>query len=212
MSEEKIKLLIADDSKLTLVGLKTMFQAQKSIEVIDTAENGQEAVDKAQELHPDIILMDLGMPLLDGIQATKKIKVQNKDIKIIILTTHDREEEVLDALSAGANSYCMKEIPPNELVNVIESTYNGASWLDPQIANIVLTSINSSKKTKGSELTEREVEIIELISQGKTNVQISEDLFISMNTVKTHIKNIFAKLEVEDRTQAVMKSLEKDIL
>lgn len=208
----KIKLLIADDSKLTLVGLKAMFTQQNTIELVGTAENGEIACKKALELNPDVILMDLGMPLLDGIQATKKIKDKHPEIKIIILTTHDDQEEVLDAFNSGANSYCMKDIDPEELINVIESTHNGASWLDPQIAGVVLNSLNSSKKQKTSELTEREIEIIELIALGKTNIQISEELFISMNTVKTHIKNIFAKLEVEDRTQAAMKAKEKEIL
>lgn len=215
--KRKIRLLIADDSKLTVVGLKTTFKQYKDIEVIGSAENGQQAIANVQELNPDVVLMDIGMPLLDGIQATKEIKKLNLDSKIIMLTSHDGDQEVLDALSAGAYSYCMKDIEPDMLVTVIKSTYNGASWLDPRIARIVLSNFNNGKEkqSKSQEaqlLTDREIEVLTLIAKGQSNAEISENLYISLNTVKTHIKNIFQKLEVEDRTQAAMVAMKKDII
>ena len=217
--ENPIKLLIADDSKLTVLALKTVFKNQNEIQILDIVENGQQAFEMTKKLKPDVILMDIGMPVMDGIQATKQIKKLELSTKIIILTSHNSEQDVRDALSAGANSYCMKDIEPETLINVIKSTHNGASWLDPIIAKIVLSSfINLTSETKSdnhvskTELTDREIEVLSLISKGCTNLAISETLFISMNTVKTHIKNIFQKLEVEDRTQAAMKGMEKDII
>ena len=215
MSNKKtIKVLIADDSKLTAVGLKTMLKEQKDLGCLGIASNGQMAIEMTKELQPDIILMDIGMPILDGIQATKQIKSCCPETKIIMLTSHDEPQEIFDAFSAGANSYCMKEIEPADLVNVIKTTFNGATWLDPTIARVVLNGLgkNLSHYDEKNELTEREIEILKLVSQGKTNSQISDTLFISMNTVKTHMKNIFQKLEVNDRTEAAVLGLKKEIL
>lgn len=210
---EPIKILIVEDCKLTMVGLKTTMRQFDKIEVIDTAENGKVAIEKAKELKPDIILMDIGIPILDGIEATREIKKLGIESKIIMLTSHDGENNVLGALSAGAYSYCIKDTDPETLITIIKNTNKGASWLDPRIANIVLNSFKKEfKKTKDSPLTEREIDILNLIAKGCSNIQISETLFISLNTVKTHIKNIFKKLEVEDRTQAVMEALKKDII
>jgi DNA-binding NarL/FixJ family response regulator len=210
----KIKILIAEDSKLTVVGLKTMLTETGEFEIIDVATDGQTAVKKSIELKPDIILMDIGLPVLDGIQATKIIKKKNENLKIIMLTSHNNNEDVLESLSAGATSYCMKDIEADELRNVIKTTFNGASWLAPEIAKIVLSNINSeeNKSLKKTSLTEREMEILHFISKGFSNLQISETLYISLNTVKTHIKNIFSKLEVEDRTQAAMKAIKEELI
>ena len=218
MSEEQIKILIVDDSKLTRVGLRTTFKLLEGMEVIGEAENGQQGVEMAITNHPDVILMDIGMPILDGIQASKLINKENLNSKIIMLTSHDNEQDVFDAFSAGAHSYCMKDIEPEMLATVIRSTYNGASWLDPRIAKIVLQNFNkpaeSTEKQSSDEvvLTEREIDVLHLIARGYSNSEISNELCISMNTVKTHIRNIFHKLEVEDRTQAAMKALKKEII
>lgn len=209
----KIKLVIVDDSKLTLMGLKTTFSQVNDITLISTFENGQLAVDNIPSLKPDVVLMDIGMPILDGIEATKQLKKFDKSFKIIMLTSHDNEEDVLDALKAGADSYCMKEIEPEDLINVVKTTYNGSSWLDPNIARIVLNDIrHPSGKKKNTVLTEREIEVLALIAKGHSNQQISDSLYISMNTVKTHIKNIFSKLEVDDRTKAAMKAVENKLI
>jgi DNA-binding NarL/FixJ family response regulator len=204
----KIKVLIADDSKLTVVGLKTMFKEVSEIEIIGCVEDGNQAVKATKDLNPDIILMDIGMPIMDGIQATKEIKKINSDVKIIMLTSHESEHDVLDALAAGAYSYCMKDIEPDILISVIKSTYEGACYLDSKIAKVVLNNMNkqfNQQKPAEPVLTEREMDVLNLIAKGYSNAKISNDLYISMNTVKTHIKNIFQKLEVEDRTHAAMK-------
>jgi DNA-binding NarL/FixJ family response regulator len=216
--KNKIRVLIVDDSKLTIVGLKTTLKQFGEIEVVGEANDGQDAIKISKEIKPDIILMDIGMPKIDGIKATKEIKkFDDFKIKIIMLTSHESEQDVLDALSAGANSYCMKDVDPEILVAVIKSTYDGASWLDPRIAKIVLDKFVDKfgkflRSEKMSDLTEREVDVLGLIAKGCSNQEISDKLCISLNTVKTHIKNIFQKLEVEDRTQAAMKAVKEDLI
>lgn len=214
--EKNIKLLIVDDSKLTTVGLNTTFKMYQNIEVVGIAENGEIAIRMVQQLKPDIVLMDIGMPIMDGIVATREIKKLNLPAKIIMLTSHDSDQNVFDALAAGAYSYCMKDVDPDVLVSVIRTTHEGASWLDPRIARIVLNNFSKKPaketKTQDNILTEREIDVLSLIARGLSNSEISENLYISLNTVKTHIKNIFQKLEVEDRTQAVMTALKKNIL
>ncbi|HSA07361.1 MAG TPA: response regulator transcription factor [Candidatus Gastranaerophilales bacterium] len=219
MSEKsKIRVLIADDSKLTIVGLKTTLKQFEEIELIGEVNDGQEAVNQSKILLPDIILMDIGMPIMDGIKATKAIKkTENVHSRIIMLTSHENEQNVLDAMSAGANSYCMKDVEPEILLAVIKSTHSGGSWLDPRIAQIVLDKFVDKlgkflKSNTTTDLTERELDVLSLISKGYSNQQISDELCISLNTVKTHIKNIFQKLEVEDRTQAAMKAMKEDLL
>lgn len=212
--KEKIKVLIVDDSKLTVVGLKTTFKQFDDIEILGNAENGKVAISMIQDLKPDVVLMDIGMPIMDGIQTTREIKRLDLPVKVVMLTSHDGAQDVFDALSAGAFSYCMKDIDPEILVAVVRSTYNGASWLDPAIAQIVLRNFTAKKESRpqSSILTDREVDVLNLIAKGYSNLNISEALCISMNTVKTHIKNIFQKLEVEDRTHAAMKAMKNEII
>ena len=218
MSEKNpVKVLIVDDSKLTIVGLKTTLKQFDDIDIIGEANDGQIAIEMVKKIKPDVILMDIGMPILDGIQATKEIKKLGTATKIIMLTSHETEQDVLDALSAGANSYCMKDVEPEILVAVVKSTYEGASWLDPRIAKIVLEKFVDRfgkflKSDNVSNLTEREVDVLNLIAKGCSNQEISDNLCISLNTVKTHIKNIFQKLEVEDRTQAAMKAVKEELI
>ncbi len=219
MSEKsKIKVLIVDDSKLTVVGLKTTLSQFEELEVIGEVNDGQDGIEATKRLNPDIILMDIGMPVLDGIKATKEIRqLENINSKVIMLTSHENEQNVIDAMSAGANSYCMKDVEPEILRSVIKSTHSGASWLDPGIAGIVLDKFVNKpgkflKSNAMTDLTEREIDVLNLISKGYSNQAISEELCISLNTVKTHIKNIFHKLEVEDRTHAAMKAMKEDLI
>jgi DNA-binding NarL/FixJ family response regulator len=216
--DNKISVLIVDDSKLTVVGLKTTLAQFEELKVIGEVSDGKDALEVVPKLQPDVILMDIGMPVMDGIKATKELK-KNKNMlsKIIMLTSHDSEQNVLDALSAGANSYCMKDVEPEVLLTVIKSTHSGASWLDPRIAQIVLDKFVDKlgkflKSDNMTDLTEREIDVLSLISKGYSNQSISNELCISLNTVKTHIKNIFQKLEVEDRTQAAMKAMKEDLI
>lgn len=219
----KIRVLIVDDSRLTRMSVKTTLRAvQQEIELIGEAEDGTQAMEMASSLKPHVILMDIGMPIMDGVRATQNIKGKHPDIKVVMLTSHEDEVDVLDAFSSGANSYCLKETPPEMLVHVIKSTAHGACWIDPKIARIVMSQLqpndrnhtnnHSSENSGVCMLTEREVDVLKLVTQGLNNSEISERLCISMNTVKTHLKNIFQKLEVEDRTAAALKALKERII
>lgn len=220
----KVKVLIVDDSRLTRISVKTTLKsAQGEIELVGEAEEGNQAIDLVGKLQPNVVLMDIGMPIMDGVRATQAIKKQFPDVKVVMLTSHEDEEDVLDAFSSGANSYCLKETPPDMLVHVILSTAHGACWIDPKIARIVMSQLqpmerNSIKNGASEEssgfamLTEREIDVLKLVTQGLNNAEISDKLCISMNTVKTHLKNIFQKLEVEDRTAAALKALKERII
>lgn len=220
----KVRVLIVDDSRLTRISVKTTLKsAQGEIELVGEAEEGNQAIDLVGKLHPNVVLMDIGMPIMDGVRATQAIKKQFPDVKVVMLTSHEDEEDVLDAFSSGANSYCLKETPPDMLVHVILSTAHGACWIDPKIARIVMSQLQPTERTgikHGAPeetsgfamLTEREIDVLKLVTQGLNNAEISEKLCISMNTVKTHLKNIFQKLEVEDRTAAALKALKERII
>ncbi len=222
----KIKLLMVEDHKLLRVGLKAIFEEYPSLEVVGEAEDGQTAVKLAKELNPDIILMDIGLPIMDGIEATRKIKDANPDVKIVILTSHSDENEVMQALAAGANAYAMKDIKTEYLIMVIESVNEGAIWLDPTVAKIVkeknpalLHGPNGNKSQSRSDfkadhanLTEREYEVLKLVVEGKSNNEIANDLKISEHTAKAHVCNIIQKLVVDDRTQAAVKAIKEGIV
>ena len=161
--------------------------------------------------------MDLGLPNINGIEATKKIRSKNKDVKIIILTSHNDEKEVLDSLKAGANAYCSKEINPARLVEVVNSVLEGASWFDPNIAHVVLKAATDfcppDISTKiDYNLTSREIQILKLITNGYSNNEIAKELFVSVNTIKAHVARVLQKLEVEDRLQAALKALKNKIV
>jgi DNA-binding NarL/FixJ family response regulator len=224
VATHKVKVLVVDDSRLTRISIKTTLKAaQQEIELIGEAQEGHQAIELVGKLAPDVVLMDIGMPIMDGVRATQTIKKQFPDVKVVMLTSHEDEEDVLDAFSSGANSYCLKETPPDMLIHVILSTAHGACWIDPKIARIVMSQLQPndrvSTKTPPTEqtgglvlLTDREVDVLKLVTQGLNNAEISDKLCISMNTVKTHLKNIFQKLEVEDRTAAALKALKERII
>lgn len=217
----KIRVMVVDDSRLTRISIKTTLKAaQNEVELVGEAEEGTQAIDMVGKLQPHVVLMDIGMPIMDGVRATQLIKKQFPDVKVVMLTSHEDEEDVLDAFNSGANSYCLKETPPDMLVHVILSTAHGACWIDPKIARIVMSQLqgerNGSKIPEETSvfalLTDREIDVLKLVTQGLNNAEISERLCISMNTVKTHLKNIFQKLEVEDRTAAALKALRERII
>jgi DNA-binding NarL/FixJ family response regulator len=219
----RVRVLLVDDSRLTRIGIKTTLKTvQHEIELVGEAEDGAQAVEMANTLKPHVILMDIGMPIMDGVRATQNIKNKHPEVKVVMLTSHTDEAAVLDAFSSGANSYCLKETPPEMLVHVIKSTAHGACWIDPKIARIVMSQLQPNDRSPNQPapsdnpgvclLTEREVDVLKLITQGLNNAEISERLYISMNTVKTHLKNIFQKLAVEDRTAAALKALKERIV
>lgn len=219
---DKINVLIVEDHALTRFGLKTALEAQEIFGEVYEAEDGERSIDAIIKYKPDVVIMDLGLPGINGIEATKQIKSFDENIKVLVLTSHKNDDEVWEALSAGANAYCMKDIAPDKLIRVIETVCEGAAWLDPAIANTVLKSIISNKTAKKSgeseensgkvQLTDRELDVLRLIVKGCSNQEISEKLFVSIHTAKVHVCNILQKLSVDDRTQAAIKALKDGIV
>ena len=214
----KKNLLIVEDHELTRFGLKTTFEDVEYIDVIYEASTAEEALDIFKNNTIDLVIMDLGLPNMNGIEATQAIHSINKDAKIIILTSHNDEKEVLNSLKAGANAYCSKEINLQRLVQVVQSVSEGAAWFDPSISHIVLQAGANSKSEiietnyKEYDLTAREAQILKLITEGYNNMEIAQKLVISVNTTKAHVASILQKLEVEDRLQAAIKALRNRIV
>ncbi len=214
---DKKNILIVEDHELTRFGLKTTFEDVDFIGVVFEAEYAQKAFEIFENNKIDLIIMDLGLPNINGIEATKKIRSQNKEVKIVILTSHNDDKEVLESLKAGANAYCSKEINPSRLTEVVRSVLDGASWFDPAIAHVVLkaatsTSIPESDSKQNYNLTSRETQILKLITEGYSNNEIAKTLFVSINTTKAHVASILQKLEVDDRLQAALKALKNKIV
>lgn len=211
-------ILIVEDHELTRFGLKTAFEGVEFVGELLEAESAEKAIEIFNNTPIDIVIMDLGLPGMNGIEATKKIKSLNKDVKIIILTSHNDEKEVLNSLRAGANAYCSKEINPQRLIQVVQSVADGAAWFDPSIANIVLRAtanspvISADNNAKNYDLTTRESQILKLMTEGYSNMEIAQILVISINTTKAHVANILQKLEVDDRLQAALKALKYKIV
>lgn len=219
---QTVRLIIIEDYKLTRVGLRSSLNEFEGIEVIGEAESAEEGLRIINDLKPDVVLMDLGLPSMNGIEATQKIKTLDENIKIIILTSHDRDEEVLAALGSGANAYCLKDIEPDTLINVIKTVSKGAAWIDPAVANVALKLfpkpesvklLNSSEAPDArTQLTERELEVLRLLVKGKSNTEIAKDLIVSVHTAKAHVCSILQKLCVDDRVQAAVKSIRENII
>ena len=206
----KQNILIVEDHELTRFGLKTAFEGVDFVENLYEADSAETAIEIFNNNKIDIVIMDLGLPVMNGIDATKRIRSSNKDVKIIILTSHNDEKEVLNSLRAGANAYCSKEINPQRLIQVVQSVADGAAWFDPSIAHIVLRAttnspvIDSENNAKSYDLTSRETQILKLMTEGYSNMEIAQILVISINTTKAHVANILQKLEVDDRLQAAI--------
>ena len=213
-----VNILIVEDHELTRFGLKTTFEGVDYVGTIYEAESAETAIEIFNNNHIDVVIMDLGLPKMNGIDAAKKIKSSNKDVKIIILTSHNDEKEVLNSLKAGANAYCSKEINPKRLIQVVQSVADGAAWFDPSIAHIVLKAatcvpaIDDDKGRKDYDLTTREAQILKLMTEGYSNMEIAEILVISINTTKAHVANILQKLDVDDRLRAALKALKYKIV
>ena len=211
-------ILIVEDHELTRFGLKTAFEGVDFVGNLYEAESAEKAIEIFNANQIDIVIMDLGLPMMNGIEATKIIRNSNKDVKIIILTSHNDEKEVLNSLKAGANAYCSKEINPQRLIQVVQSVADGAAWFDPSIAHIVLKAttnspvIDTANNSKEYDLTAREAQILKLMTEGYSNMEIAQILVISINTTKAHVANILQKLEVDDRLQAALKALKYKIV
>jgi DNA-binding NarL/FixJ family response regulator len=223
-TESTLRILIAEDHELTRNGLKYSFKELSNYEVVGDAQDGEAVVGLVDRLHPDVVLMDIGLPVLDGIEATQRIKAAHPTVKVVMLTSRQKESEILAALAAGADAYCMKDIATERLIQVIQMVGEGAFWLDPSIAGNVMNLVrprlpqgkNSDYARPGqsrpADLTDREMEVLSLLVEGKNNKEIAEQLEITVNTVKAHVASIIQKMAVDDRTQAALKALREGII
>jgi DNA-binding NarL/FixJ family response regulator len=215
---DPIRLLLVDDQSLFREGLRTLLSVQPDFDVLGEAANGEEAVQLAATLRPDVILMDVRMPVMDGVAATHKIRTAQPECRVIVLTTFDDDEYVFDGLRAGAVGYLLKDVPSEKLFEAVRAAARGESFLEPSVATKVvaefarLGSIQSSaldrkkENTLADPLSERELEILRLVADGLDNREIAQRLTLSLGTVKTHTHNIYSKLNAENRTQAIARA------
>lgn len=221
---EKIRVLIVDDHAVVRQGLRTFLGLHRDaawlpIEVVGEATNGIEAVDLTRQLQPDIVLLDMVMPEMDGVEATSKIIQSSPQTKVIILTSFGEQEMVIPAVRAGAQGYLLKDIAPDDLVQAVRHVYSGQVQLHPKVAKSLMTAIAGDESSIASrsqapgvdDLTERELEVLTLIAEGLSNRKIAEKLVISEKTVKSHVSSILSKLQLEDRTQAAIYALKHDL-
>ena len=202
---EPIKVLLVDDHQVVRRGLRTFLEVQDDIEVVGEAADGAEGVDRAEELRPDIILMDVKMPGLDGIGALRRLREIGNPARVLIVTSFTEQRTVVPALRAGAAGYVYKDVDPDALAGAIRSVHAGHILLQPEVADALLSQeVSNSGQGRGSSLTEREREVLGLIADGRSNREIARALVLSEKTVKTHVSNILMKLDLADRTQAAL--------
>lgn len=206
-----IKILICDDQEIVCEGLQRILEAEPDFLVVGIVHDGQEALEAAEKLLPDLVLMDLKMPVMNGIQATRKLRERFPKIQILVLTTYADDEWLFDAIRSGAAGYLLKDRPRTELIVAIKGTIAGNSYIDPAVARKVLTNVAQSPLPPSQPpkvaLTAREAEILELLALGLSNTEIAQRLFLSEGTVRNYLSALFAKLGVSDRTQAVVAAL-----
>lgn len=223
MSEiNKIKIFLVEDHEITRVGLKLTLDQIDDFQVVGEAADGQTALDIVQQVRPDVVLMDIGLPLLDGINAAKQIKDNCPECRVIMLTSHESDRDIFAALGAGADGYCLKEVSSTRLAMAIRAVSDGAAWLDPIIANRVMkacaqvtTSLRNPEtpgKSYDSSLSQREIDVLRLVVDGLSNQEIASRLSLSVETIKTHMRHIMEKLAVDDRTQAAVKALREGLI
>ena len=222
-----IKTLLVEDHELERLGLSIMLEQAANIELIAQAKDGPEGVELAKLLLPDVIIMDIGLPVIDGIEATARIKLFNPNSKILIFTSRDSQDDVFEAFQAGADGYIMKDASKEQICTAIQTVSEGAAWIDPAIAKLVLSNIQSPKnrpipKITGElnykagklnyGLTEREMEVLSLIAEGFTNAQIAENLTITAYTAKAHVHSVLQKLSAETRSKAAKKAITEGLV
>jgi NarL family two-component system response regulator LiaR len=208
-----IRVLIAEDHAIVRKGVRNLLSLEKDIQVIGEASNGREAVQQVKDLDPDVVLMDLVMPELDGIQAIQEIKARRPDAKVLVLTSFATDDKIFPAIKAGALGYLLKDSDPAELANAIRQVNAGEYSLHPIIARKVLQELNLSPKRPSVDqpLTGREVEVLRMVAQGKSNRQIAEELVLSLGTVRAHLSSILGKLHLASRTQATLYALREGL-
>jgi len=210
----KIRILIADDHSIVREGLKKLLELENDFEVIGQASNGVETIERVKELKPDVLLLDINMPIMNGIKALKKLKEDGIDTKVVILTIHEDREYLLETMQIGASGYILKDSDSASFFKAIRDAYNGEAYIQPKLAAELIREINRPRGTRTkneNELTQREYEVIALIADGLNNKDIADRLFISEKTVKNHVSNIFRKINVSDRTQAAIYAYKNNI-
>ena len=206
---EKIKIIIADDHTIVRQGLSHILSFEDDIEVIAEVENGHEAIEKVEALKPDLVLMDLRMPYVTGVEAIRKIREFDTQVKFIILTTFDNEDDIFEGIRSGARGYLLKDATPDELIEAIHRVKNGETLINEMMMTKLLNHISrqdSASTQQQNPLTARELEVLQFTAEGASNKDIAEKLFISVKTVKTHLTHIFDKLKARNRTEAVTKA------
>lgn len=216
---ERIKVLIADDHRVVREGLCAILKTKEDIEVVGEAQDGHEAVEKARALLPDVILMDVSMPRMTGVEATRIIKREFPHIGIVALTMYEEQQYIFDLVRAGATGYLLKDTDSAQILAAIRAIYRGESLIHPSVATKILAEFSllaqgKSRKPSWEEhdLTEREITVLRLVADGKTNKEIANTLDLSEKTVKNHVRNIFHKLQVYDRTQAAILGIRKGLI
>lgn len=222
MNPKDIKVMLVEDHKLIRVGIKTIFDDADGYIVVAEAQNGKEAIEYAQTYSPDVILLDLGLPDISGINVIKRLQELDNKAKIIVLSSHDNDDEVEKSLSLGAFAYVIKDISTEILLYIVKSVNSGAMWLDPKIVpslrekseNIIPRKQTSRAMFRNthSNLTQREYEVLKLVVDGKSNNEIAQELCISEHTAKAHVCNIIQKFVVDDRTQVAVKALKEGLI
>ncbi len=226
-TQELVRVMVVDDQQLMRDGISSLLSIQEGVEMVGTASDGQEAIEQALALQPDVILMDVRMPVMNGIAATEKIRQQLPSCQVLMLTTFDDEEEIVKALIAGATGYLLKDIPAQDLANAVRLAHRGIYQIEPSIAGKLVGVLSSAGQAASAaasavaptqdvanqfDLTEREIDVLRLISTGATNKEIAEELVISEGTVKNHVSNILSRLALRDRTQAAIFARENNLL
>lgn len=211
---EVIKIVIVDDHPVVREGIGAMLKREPDFKIVGEASNGAEAIERAKELSPDVMLMDLRMPEIDGVEAITRIKAEKPDIKFIILTTYSDDEYIFKGIAAGARAYLLKDAPRDELFKAIRAVSRGESLIQPVVASRLLDRLAelTNKAPAVDTLSEREVEVLNLMAKGVSNKDIADQLSITQSTVKTHITSIFQKLDVTTRTEAVTTALKRGII
>ncbi len=205
-----IKVLLVDDHLIVLRGLRFFLNTQEDIEIVGEAGNGEEALTAVEEQKPDIVLMDLMMPVMDGVEATKRLKESHPQVKVVVLSSFSDQDHVIPALQAGATGYQLKDVEPDLLVETIRKAAKGEKYLHPKATDLLMSEMTGDASQQSAHmdtLTKREKEVLEQITLGKSNKEISSDLYITEKTVKTHVSHILSKLEVHDRTQAAIYAM-----
>ncbi len=213
---EVVRVLICDDQEVVREGLRAILSGVPGLEVVGVAANGAEVVEVAGELAPDVVLMDLNMPIKNGVQATRELAAAHPDIKVLVLTTYDAEEWVVDAVRAGAAGYMLKDAPREQLVAAIKGTASGKTHLDPTVAGGLLAIVAAGEgevtSTVGENLSDREMDVLRLVGKGLSNAEIAEQLFLSEGTVRNYVSAVLAKLQVSDRTQAAVLAVKHGLV